>query len=523
MQSDFARDGSWGYKGHQSPLPAILRMGVLLLNIVKWLVGLAIPAALAMFVPRRWLVRTLAAWLLFPLLIVLVLVIAEILSNPSDLAHPSEVFIWLLFFGGFVGAVWFGTSAMGAAIGLALRRRRASGASVTALPAAPAAPPPQDVPVGPAQVPPPLSSWRARHIGFERDGLILDGLDVWGSTWHRLGAARVELPHPAHPQELHRFEIYEAGPRSRQFAATELSNGVWGFYTRVGADDPPTGTSADGTLGFENLLPGPDDRDRLFPTGRIWRVATGEGLVDGSAWMSSRVIPEADGSLLFAARHLNNDALFRLRPEAGTFRIVGERRDDEPIDRLDEAVGDALRTTSDRGHRGLGLRLSPDGSIRVELAAAEWSNTHWVNSPRVVEVASGRILLDLWNTDWDAEASFPVDRCVALSLRRYHFGGDCEAMLDLSADRFVIYEDTEPPTRGPLTALKPALEAAAARSSAQAPRTVRAPRRVGPPQLLVALAILVGALAAIGMISFVAVRLTPQPSPTLSTIPEMPH
>jgi hypothetical protein len=35
-------------------------------------------------------------------------------------------------------------------------------------------------------------------------------------------------------------------------------------------------------------------------------------------------------------------------------------------------------------------------------------HTHWVNSPRVTEIATGRVLLDLWGTDWDAFVNFPV-------------------------------------------------------------------------------------------------------------------
>jgi hypothetical protein len=501
-------------------------MDVLLLNIVKWLAGLAIPAALAMFVPRRWLVAALAAWALLPVPVLLVLLIGEILSGPSEPAEPS-IFVALLFYGGFVAVPWFLLAAMGTGIGLALRRRDASRAPATAVPAAQAPPPPPpDVPAPRAVAPRPLSQWRARHVGFERDGLILDGLDVWANAWRRIGAARVALPHPAHPHELHRFEIYEAGEgrQARQFAATELSNGVWGFYTPVDVNEFPAGTSADGTLGFENQLPGPDDRDRLWPTGRIWRVATGEVLVDGSAWMRSLVIPEADGSLLLAMRHQNNDALFRLHSEAGTFSTVGERRADDTLDRLGEAVDRALQVCTDRAHRYLGLRLSPDGSIRVELAAAEWSNTHWVNAPRVIEVASDRILLDLWGTDWDADASFPIERCVALSLRRYHFGGGCQAMLHLAGDGFAIFEDTPgPPVRGSLAAIVPALEAAASRSAARVPRAAPTPQRVGLRQLLVALAILIGALAAIGAISFVAVNLTQAPPPKLSTVPQMPQ
>jgi hypothetical protein len=489
-------------------------MIVLLLNLLKWLAGLAIPAVLAMYVPRRRLVAVLVTWLLLPLIVLLVLLTWEALRNPSVLTQPGGILVPLLFYSGLVVLPWFGLSMMGGAVGLGLRRRPASGKPVTATPAGPAASLP-------------LRQWRARHVGFERDGLILDGLDVWGSKWHPVDAAQVELPHPAHPHQLHRFDVYEAGGNgqpTQQFSATELSNGVWGFYTPVSADGPRTGTSKDGTLGFENLFPGPTDRDRLAPTGLIRRIATGEALADGAAWMSSRVIPEADGSLLLALRHYNNDALFRLHPETGTFSMVGECRPDETVDRLSQALGAALQTSIDRAHRNLGLRLSPDGSIRVELAAVEWSNTHWVNSPRVIEVASGRILLDLWGTDWDAEAAFPTERCVALDLRRYHLGGHCQVLLHLAKDGFVIFESTPgPPTGGPIAAIVPAMEAAARRSGVQPPRAFQAPRQVGPRQLLVALAILVGALAAIGMISFVAVRFAQEPPPKLSTIPTMPH
>ena len=506
-------------------------MDVLLLNLVKWLAGLAIPALLAMFVPRRWLVTTLATWSLLPLIVVLVLFLNEVVHTPSELAEPDKILLALLFYGGFLIVPWFVMSAMGFGVGLALRRRGPR-------PAAPTRMPPQITPTTPPQAParqvsppPPAPEWRARHIGFERDGLILDGLDVWGSQWRQRGTATVELPHPAHPQQRHRFEIYEAGEaaQTRQFAAAELSNGVWGFYTRADAEHARTGTSTDGSLGFENRYPDPAGGHpaQLAPTGRIWRVATGEALADGSAWTSSHVIPEADGSLLFALRHHDNDALFRLHPKTASFSVVGERRPDEPLGQLAEAVARALQTSIDNAKAYGALRLSPDGSIRVELTAVEWSNTHWVNSPRVTEVATGRVLLDLWNTDWDAVVSFPVERCVTLDLRRYYAGGPCQASLHLATDQFVIFDDTPgPPTLGPLSELGPALETASRRGSARtnrAGRVARTPRRIGSRQLVIALAILVGALTAIGGISFVVVKLTPEPAPRLSTVPGMPH
>jgi len=218
------------------------RMDVMLLTLIKWLAALAVPALLAMFVPRRWLVVTLVTWALLPVLVVLVLFLGEIVRTPSELAVPDEIVQALLFYGGFFLLPWFVMSVAGYAGGLTLRRRRAR-------PEASATTPPQ-APAGQVTRPPLGPEWRARHVGFERDGLILDGLDVWGRQWRRLGTEAVELPHPAHPKQRHHFRIYEAGDgvQARQFAAAELSNGVWGFYTQGGAEDGLASTWTGETL-----------------------------------------------------------------------------------------------------------------------------------------------------------------------------------------------------------------------------------------------------------------------------------
>jgi hypothetical protein len=46
------------------------------------------------------------------------------------------------------------------------------------------------------------------------------------------------LPHPAHPHQSHRYDIYDIGDgwNPVRFAVGELSNGVWGFYVPA---DPP--------------------------------------------------------------------------------------------------------------------------------------------------------------------------------------------------------------------------------------------------------------------------------------------
>jgi len=199
-------------------------------------------------------------------------------------------------------------------------------------------------------------------------------------------------------------------------------------------------------------------------------VSSGAVLADGSGWTRSHVVSEAGGSLLLMLRHYDIDVLFRLYPATDSFIAVGENRPAAPLDALSEALADSLRTSVDRAKNYLGVRQSPDGSIRVELVAVEWFNTHWVNSPRVIAVATGRVLLDLWNTDWDAVVSFPADRRVAMDMRRYNGQGRFAVSMDTEQDCFeVVVDASGPPIVGPIAGLAAALEDASRRAG-QKPR-----------------------------------------------------
>lgn len=101
-------------------------------------------------------------------------------------------------------------------------------------------------------------------------------------------------------------------------------------------------------------------------------------------------------------------------------------------------------------------RDSPFGDLRVELQAREWSNTHWVFAPRVVETAGDRVLLDLHDTDWDATVTFPAPGQVTLALRRYRGGAAAEATLDLPAARYELVS-AGARTTAPLPELRGAL------------------------------------------------------------------
>ncbi|MBV9829249.1 MAG: hypothetical protein JO001_26830 [Alphaproteobacteria bacterium] len=264
-----------------------------------------------------------------------------------------------------------------------------------------------------AAAPPEPAAWCVRHIGFERDGFILDGIDIWAVPWGRASGS-VLLPHPAYPAQQHAYSIYEAGGQANGsiFAAGELSNGVWGFYT-----------------------------------------------------------PRA-------AAH---------RPE------------------------NTAHTT---------VHLSADGSLRVELAQVEWSNTHWVASPRVTELATGRIVLDLWNTDWDAEVSFPGERCVSLDLRRYSGLRGVRAFLDLANERFLIsFADQRSSLDGALSGVSLALEGIPSETRPVVHPPVR--RRSGAREWRNAAFILAGALAAIAVLTLITLQLSSPAVQTLTPLPVM--
>jgi hypothetical protein len=198
-----------------------------------------------------------------------------------------------------------------------------------------------------------------------------------------------------------------------------------------------------------------------------------------------------------------------------------------PSSRPEDEVGLSLG----RFGNGPGFsRVSPDGAIRVDLAAVEWSNTHWVHSPRVIETASGRVVLDLWNTDWDASVGFPGPGLVRLDFRRYRVKGNVSAVLDLPRQTYqIVAEDGQsgalPPA--PLAEVAAGLEAASRRAAAHAGATGQAGRPANVPHRFAAwrtaLLLLLGALVAITGITAVMVHFDRPPPTRLTPLPSMPN
>lgn len=241
---------------------------------------------------------------------------------------------------------------------------------------------------------------------------------------------------------------------------------VRGGRNRRAAMEPISGPF----LGYGPLLYDETDDRQADPAApvRLRVAATGRILVDCAGWESSRITKNADGSLFLHLRQHRFGTLFRIDPQARCFRNFGEAGPARLLSRLAAAVDAARKTAGAPGSSPAYREISPDGTIRIDLDTKEWSNSHWVNSPRVIEIATGRVLLDLWGTDWDANVSFPRARIVHLFLRRYRRGGVLAVDLDLARETYQIVLETGHEGKrpeAPLQGLAAGLEAASARSS----------------------------------------------------------
>lgn len=193
------------------------------------------------------------------------------------------------------------------------------------------------------------------------------------------------------------------------------------------------------------------------------------------------------------------------------------------------SVGDTPQSAQ-RSNEPHHCYTAPDATLRVEIESVEWFNTHWVNTPRVIDINNGRVLLDLWGTDWDAVASFPAPRFLRLGMRRYRNGASLTLELDLVHDSYRISFDPAAPQAsrsGPISEVAQALEANSVQHSAQPTSTRSVPAAtIVPmhfwPALRSAVLILAGALVAIALATWWTLDSMPASKPELDTLPEMP-
>jgi hypothetical protein len=333
------------------------------------------------------------------------------------------------------------------------------------------------------------------------------GIGLAIRAWRRKSPQKAPLANPAAPQQM--------------AVAPALQPPTPIFYP---VQPVMEGVAADGALRYAH-------RQGEFVNGRYDSVslsavlidaATGETLVDCAGWASSGIAEQTDGSLFLHLQQNQFESLFRIDGRSGLFRDLGVGADDKPLSALAQAVKTAWLATAQRTSPPQYRHIAPDGAIRVDLASQEWSNSHWVNAPRVIEIAGGRVLLDLWGTDWDATVFFREVGRVRLDCRRYHVGGGLSVVLDVARG---CYQITLAPDLGgtlpeqPLSGIAQGLEAASRRGAKDSQAFPSPPHALAAwrPALL----ILLGALALIAVASALTVRFDSKPVP-LTRIPHVP-
>jgi hypothetical protein len=71
--------------------------------------------------------------------------------------------------------------------------------------------------------------------------------------------------------------------------------------------------------------------------------------------------------------------------------------------------------------------VSPDGNYKLETDSTEFRMSLWVDRPRVSDLRTGEMILDLAGTEWDVmNYKWKEDGTLWMELRKYP--GDCESI-----------------------------------------------------------------------------------------------
>lgn len=95
------------------------------------------------------------------------------------------------------------------------------------------------------------------------------------------------------------------------------------------------------------------------------------------------------------------------------------------------------------------IHTSPDGRLRAVFLSVERAAGIWSRSPRIIDRTSGVVLIDLWNSAWDAELAWLADGKLKLDLHRYGLQEWCALVLDPATRTFELFDHNGPISRAP--------------------------------------------------------------------------
>lgn len=75
-------------------------------------------------------------------------------------------------------------------------------------------------------------TWKALGVVAEGTPITLAGINLWSFRWTKLPRPAVDLPHPQYQAQRYMVHVFEIRTEDEtlQFAAAEVSAGVWAFY-----------------------------------------------------------------------------------------------------------------------------------------------------------------------------------------------------------------------------------------------------------------------------------------------------
>lgn len=190
----------------------------------------SLSALIAARVPRRWLLRLLAAWLASPAVIYWVLVIGEMSTRPIPDDPLGTTLFGFMLIASVVAIPWLVLCVTGFGIRFLIRRRfgphknrvATHGKAIERMSAAdqgmkrsdPADGLPPCVPAiaERAERAPVIfieqgAGWRQAHIGLADDTLTLHDVEIWKNPWRALRLRPLYLPHPAYAKQTHGYGL----------------------------------------------------------------------------------------------------------------------------------------------------------------------------------------------------------------------------------------------------------------------------------------------------------------------------
>jgi len=86
------------------------------------------------------------------------------------------------------------------------------------------------------------------------------------------------------------------------------------------------------------------------------------------------------------------------------------------------------------------ILVSPDGRLRAVFLVVERAPGVWSHSPKIIDQAGGGVLIDLWDSEWDAALDWLADGKVKLDLNRHGRAEPCALVLDPDTRTFELFD-----------------------------------------------------------------------------------